>query len=52
MKPSEFIETKLPKVVDKLAKEKNKKVYIAGDFNFDLLKYSNHADTADFYDDS
>ena len=50
MKPSEFIETKLPKVVDELAKEKNKKVYIAGDFNFDLLKYSNHADTADFYD--
>ena len=25
-------------------------VYIAGDFNFDLLKYSNHGDTADFYD--
>ena len=50
MKPSEFIESKLTKVVDKLAKEKNKKVYIAGDFNFDLLKYSNHADTADFYD--
>ena len=50
MKPSEFIEAKLSQVVDKLAKEKNKKVYIAGDFNFDLLKYANHGDTADFYD--
>ena len=25
-------------------------MYIAGDFNFDLLKYANHGDTADFYD--
>ena len=47
MNTSDFIETKLTHIVDKLAKEKNKKVYIAGDFNFDLLKYSNHAD---FYD--
>ena len=50
MKTTDFIETKLTQVVDKLAKEKNKKVYIAGDFNFDLLKYYNHGDTADFYD--
>ena len=50
MKPSDFIETKLTQVLDKLAKEKNKKVYIAGDFNFNLLKCANHGDTADFYD--
>ena len=42
MSPSDFNESKLTYVLDKLAKEKNKKVYIAGDFNFDLLKYSNH----------
>ena len=50
MNPTEFTETKLTHVVDKLTKEKNKKVYIAGDFNFDLLKYSDHGETADFYD--
>ena len=50
MNTTDFIESKLTQVVDKLAKEKNKKVYIAGDFNFDLLKYSYHGDTADFYD--
>ena len=50
MNTTDFIETKLSCVADKLAKEKNKKVYIAGDFNFDLLKYASHSDTADFYD--
>ena len=50
MNTTDFIETRITQVVDKLAKEKNKKVYIAGDFNFDLLKYSSHGDTADFYD--
>ena len=33
-----------------MAREKNKNIYIAGDFNFDLLKYSNHSDTANFFD--
>ena len=27
----------------------NKKIYISGDFNFDLLKSTSHPDTADFY---
>ena len=45
-----FIDKKLDLVTNILAKEKKKKVYIAGDFNFDLLKYSDHADTANFYD--
>ena len=33
-----------------MTKEHNKKIYIAGDFNLDLLKYSNHQDTANFFD--
>ena len=45
-----FIDHKLAHITNILSKEKNKKVYIAGDFNFDLLKYSNHDKTADFYD--
>ena len=36
--------------MDKLTSERNKKVFIAGDFNFDLLKVSNHTATANFYD--
>ena len=31
-------------------RDKNKKVHIAGDFNFDLLKTSTHNDTSSFYD--
>ena len=45
-----FIDKKLHHVTNILAKEKSKKIYIAGDFNFDLLKYSNHNDTANFFD--
>ena len=30
--------------------EINKKVYITGDFNFDLLKISDHSATSNFYD--
>ena len=48
--PTMFIDHKLAHITNILSKEKNKKVYIAGDFNFDLLKYSNHDKTADFYD--
>ena len=43
-----FIDEKLNQVTNILAKEKNKNVYVAGDFNFDLLKYASHGDTADF----
>ena len=31
----------------KLSLEQNKRIYIAGDFNFDLLKTSTHSDTSD-----
>ena len=31
-------------------RENNKNIYIAGDFNFDLLKYSYHNETANFFD--
>ena len=30
-------------------KKRKKKIYIAGDFNFDLLKCSHHQDTANFF---
>ena len=50
MDTSTFTDNKLSKITNIIAKEKNKKVYIAGDFNFDLLRYSSHGCTADFYD--
>ena len=45
-----FINKKLNHIANILSKEKNKNVYISGDFNFDLLKYSHHSDTANFFD--
>ena len=36
-------------ILVKLSQEINKKVYIAGDFNFDLLKMSTHTATSNFY---
>ena len=50
MDTNTFIDKKLHKITNILAKENKKKIYIAGDFNFDLLKYSNHTDTANFFD--
>ena len=50
MDTNDFIDNKLNKITNIIAKETNKKVFIAGDFNFDLLKYSSHGCTADFYD--
>ena len=50
MDTSTFIDGKLTGILSKISREKNKKVYIAGDFNFDLLKYSHHSATAEFYD--
>ena len=37
------------RIIDKLSNE-NKKVFIAGDFNFDLLNSSTHDDTFEFFD--
>ena len=50
MNRNEFNEEKLNDLMIKLSQERNKKVYIAGDFNFDLLKTANHTDTSNFYD--
>ena len=50
MNTTDFTDIKLSQITNILAKEKNKKVYIAGDFNFDLLKYSSHTDTSNFFD--
>ena len=46
----DFNENLLRNLVHKLSNEKNKNTYIAGDFNFDLIKVSSHQATADFYD--
>ena len=48
MNPSIFTDDYLKDIVDRLSSE-NKKVYIAGDFNFDLLNLS-HSDTFDFFE--
>ena len=49
MSPSDFTDNHLKRITDKLSNE-NKKVFIAGDFNFDLLNSSNHDDTFEFFD--
>ena len=35
--------------MNKFSKENKKKIYISGDFNFNLLKFSKHEDTANFF---
>ena len=42
MDVNNFIDKKLETLMHKLSFEKNKKVFMAGDFNFDLLKISSH----------
>ena len=49
MSASEFNDIYLKRITDKLSNE-NKKVFIAGDFNFDLLNSSSHDDTFEFFD--
>ena len=49
MSPNIFIDDYLKGIVDKLSSE-NKKVFISGDFNFDLLNTSTHTDTFEFFD--
>ena len=46
---TEFIDEHLKSITDKISNE-NKKVFIAGDFNFNLLNASTHHDTFDFFD--
>ena len=50
MDTTQFADDKFSELTTKLSLERNKKVYITGDFNFDLLKISNHAATSNFYD--
>ena len=49
MDTKNFIEDKLDELLNKLDKESNKNIFIAGDFNFDLLKFSVHNDTNNFF---
>ena len=43
METNIFIENKLGGLMNKLSKENKKKIYISGDFNFDLLKFCKHS---------
>ena len=47
--PLNSFENKFNDLLVKSSQERNKKVYIAGDFNFDLLKMSTHTATSNFY---
>ena len=49
MDATQFIDNKFNDLLVKLSQERNKKVYITGDFNFDLLKMSTHTATSNFY---
>ena len=46
----EFNEEYLRPLTHKLNLEKNKNIYIAGDFNFNLLNVSTHSSTSEFFD--
>ena len=50
MDTTKFTDEKFNELMLKLSQERNKKVYISGDFNFDLLKTSNHDATSNFYE--
>ena len=49
MNESEFIDDHLKIITDKIYNE-NKKVFIAGDFNFNLLNTATHDETFEFFD--
>ena len=49
MNGTDFIDEYLKGIVDKLSNE-NKKVFIAGDFNFDLLNVASHNETLELFD--
>ena len=49
MNTTEFTDHKLNDIMLKLSLGRNKKIYIAGDSNFDLLKTSTGSDTSNFY---
>ena len=45
-----FTNEKFSGLLNKLTLQKNKKIYLAGDFNFDLLKTSTNSETSEFYE--
>ena len=49
MDGNEFTDVFLPKLMDKLPR-KNKKVYLAGDWNFDLTNVDSNSETTTFFD--
>ena len=51
MDTSHFIEDKVEQLMSELnSKDKPQNIFIAGYFNFDLLKLSSHMDTSNFYE--
>ena len=46
----DFNENHIRELIHKLSIENSKNIFIAGDFNIDLVKVLSHAPTADFYD--
>ena len=49
MNVKEFNENYLPTFLERVSKG-SKKIYISGDFNFDMLNIGKHSETADFFD--
>ena len=50
MDPSNFNKNFLTPLMRKISKESRKNIWIAGDFNFDLIKIDGHNDTSNFLD--
>ena len=50
MSGDDFNELKLRPLIQKLSKHSKKYIFIAGDYNFDLLNTSSHRETSDFFD--
>ena len=49
MDESEFLDDHIKPLVEKLSSN-NKKIYIAGDFNFNLLNIEKHTETSEFFE--
>ena len=50
MCPYNFNENYLRQLMHKIAQDSNKNIFIAGDFNFNLINTNNHQETNDFFD--
>ena len=49
MEPTSFNNDYLNPLLSRLSKDKNKKIFLTGDFNFDLLKVSSNDETSNFF---